>query len=223
MRIVSSHLKAAKSFFRRQAALAALRAVRRARRVQRSTCCTRTAKAVSRVGEPSPIHSKECERRLFTPRAVTAVRQLLTAPKALRALLQRRSCSTAHVRHATRTASDESAPRALSESKSVRTVISHLETAKSFFRRQAALAALRAAKRARRVQRSTHCTRTVKAVSRVGEPSPIHSKECERRLFTPRAVNTVRRLLTAPRALRAVQTAPSVQRSTRATRHSHGV
>jgi len=36
-------------------------------------------------------------------------------------------------------------------------------------------------------------------------------------------VNTVRRLLTAPRALRAVLTAPSVQRSTRATRPSHGV
>ena len=135
---------------------------------------------------------------------VNAVRRLRTGPRALRAVLQRRSCSAAHAQHATRTASDESAPGALSGSKSVRTVISHLEAAKSFFRRQTALAALRAATRARRVQRSTHCTRTVKAVSRVGEPSPIHSKECERRLFTPRAVNTVRRLLTAPRALRAL-------------------
>jgi hypothetical protein len=44
---VSSHLETAKSFFRRQAALAALRAALRARRVQRSTCCTRTAMAVS--------------------------------------------------------------------------------------------------------------------------------------------------------------------------------
>jgi len=51
--IVSSHLETAKSFFRRQAALAALRAAKRARRVQRSACCIRTAKAVSRVGEPS--------------------------------------------------------------------------------------------------------------------------------------------------------------------------
>ena len=49
--------------------------------------------------------------------------------------------------------------------KSVRTVFSHLKTAKSFYRRQAALAALRAAWRARRVQRSTRCTRTAKAAS----------------------------------------------------------
>jgi len=38
----SGTLKAAKSFFRRQTALAALRAVWRARRIQRSTCCKRT-------------------------------------------------------------------------------------------------------------------------------------------------------------------------------------
>ena len=151
VRTVISHLETAKSFFRRQTALAALRAAKRARRVQRSTHCTRTVKAVSRVGEPSPIHSTKCERRLFTPRAVNAVKRLLTAPRALRAVLQRRACSAAHARHAPCTASDESAPRALSESKSVRTVSSHLEAVKSFFRRQTALAALRAALRARRV------------------------------------------------------------------------
>ena len=117
---------------------------------------------------------------------------------------RRRECITAHARHTPCTASDETAPRALSESKSVRIVSPHLEAAKSFFRRQAALAALRAALRARRVQRSSRCTRTATAVSRVGDPSPIHSMKCERRLFTPRALTAVKRLLTAPTALRAV-------------------
>ena len=66
MIIVSPNLGAAKSFFRRQTALAALRTALRARRMQKSTRCARTVKAVSRVGDPSPIHihSMKCERRL---------------------------------------------------------------------------------------------------------------------------------------------------------------